>query len=544
MTHITDTQMEAFCARAGNGSGMESTTEHLANCLSCQALFQNTLKKKQEARRLSISLHPEDWYRLEHLGYDQLESYARNKSNADERAVVALHLGACSLCREDLRGYYKLNNLPVPAPLFVSSSTPQSAPVRPGPTPATPPPPVVKPEVPAPPPAPLNVTAPIPQKVSTKKLTSDKVVTPAPVAVAEAVIAPAPPPPPPVGVSRSVVVPAPPPPPPNVVSESVIAPAPPPTPPVAAIEVHTAVPVPLEQTSDPAPQTYSSPRRSAGRGKAAYVMAAMLMLCVGMIGAALFSWSGLLARQLTGDAKSETTRSEANPANAAPSISNAQPANSGSFELKDGDRSFQIDAAGSITGIEGFPAETQTSIREALSTGALKRPAVLNELAGGQIAQSGGLTINYPRRVVILEDKPMFRWAPVKDAAGYQIQVNNLDGARVAESGPLAPTATQWSPLEPLKRGVVYSWSLTATLHGEESAPSIDAEARFKILDRAKLNEHSALKSPSPSHLALGVFYAREGLLIDARRELQALAKENPGSPLPDQLIRSLQGRK
>ncbi len=535
MTHITDKQMEAFCARARNFPETESITAHLTACDSCRVRFQQTLKKKQAAKQVSISLRPEDWFRLEHLGYDQLEAYVRNKGDADERAVATLHLGACSLCREDLRGYYKLNNLPVPAPLFVSSTVSQSAPARPKPVPApTPAPPVVEPEVPAPPPAPpVKTPAPIQKKATTKQLKSEKVATPASVAVAEVVGAPPPP------LVVEAVLPTTP---PSSIPAGAVVPSTAPL--VEKRKTEIAEPAPAEPPSEPALQSYSAPRRTGGRGKAAFLMAAMLVLCVGMIGAALFSWSGLMARQLMGDEKSVSARPETNAATTVPSTPNAQPSNAGAFELKDGERSFQIDAAGSISGIEGFPAETQASIREALSTGALKRPAVLNELAGGQIAQSGGLSISYPKRIVILEDKPVFRWAPMKDAAGYQIQVNDLDGARVAESGLLAPTATQWTAPEPLKRGVIYSWSLTATLQGNESAPYVDAEARFKILDRAKLNEHSALKSPAPSHLALGVFYAREGLLIDARRELQALAKENPGAPLPEQLIRSLQGRK
>jgi hypothetical protein len=42
------------------------------------------------------------------------------------------------------------------------------------------------------------------------------------------------------------------------------------------------------------------------------------------------------------------------------------------------------------------------------------------------------------------------------------------------------------------------------------------------------------------SHLALGIFYARQGLMDDAERELEALRSENPGSSVVNSLEQSL----
>ena len=42
------------------------------------------------------------------------------------------------------------------------------------------------------------------------------------------------------------------------------------------------------------------------------------------------------------------------------------------------------------------------------------------------------------------------------------------------------------------------------------------------------------------SHLVMGVAYAKAGLLVRARAEFQALARENPGSELPKKLLASV----
>lgn len=53
---------------------------------------------------------------------------------------------------------------------------------------------------------------------------------------------------------------------------------------------------------------------------------------------------------------------------------------------------------------------------------------------------------------------------------------------------------------------------------------------KFKALEDEKVKELNRLRTTAQSHLALGVFYAREGMIAEAEHELQILAKENPRS--------------
>ena len=56
---------------------------------------------------------------------------------------------------------------------------------------------------------------------------------------------------------------------------------------------------------------------------------------------------------------------------------------------------------------------------------------------------------------------------------------------------------------------------------------------------RRLLNELNQLKK-STSHLALGVFYAKVGLVTDAEREFHTLIQLNPQSDLPRKLLQSV----
>ena len=113
---------------------------------------------------------------------------------------------------------------------------------------------------------------------------------------------------------------------------------------------------------------------------------------------------------------------------------------------------------------------------------------------------------------------------------------------RVAESPPLSkPT---WRLAVPLQRGQTYSWEVTAVKDGEEiTAPVAPApRAQFRVLEADKLNALTKLKGQRPaSHLALGLTYARLGLIPEAESEFRQLVKENPDSALAKKLLRTVQ---
>jgi len=280
--------------------------------------------------------------------------------------------------------------------------------------------------------------------------------------------------------------------------------------------------------------------QSADRWKLAYTGAALLIISLAILAAFLFS-----------DREPSEKRDQV-AESPSPSIPiSPSPADSAEEKialLKDGERTIRFSGSGIVSGLEAFPAEMRQPISEALLAGALKRPAALGDLASGRGALKGEpakgapFKLLSPGRTVMSEDRPVFRWTPLDGASNYQVQVGDLNGNEAANSGPLAATITQWTPAKPLKRGMVYTWIVTATVNGEEitaPAPS-EAEMRFKVLGKKEMGELAALKKQPSSHLALGIFYAREGMVAEAEREFQSLVKDNPDSSVLGKLLRSV----
>jgi len=138
--------------------------------------------------------------------------------------------------------------------------------------------------------------------------------------------------------------------------------------------------------------------------------------------------------------------------------------------------------------------------------------------------------------------RPTFRWSPQADATHYQVSIYDQELNRVAQSGLV--TNVSWQPDAPLKRGAVYQWEVVAYREGQDlgKAPKPPApEAKFRVLEEAQLREIEAARRESgSSHLALGVVYTRAGLLQEAERELDALARSNPDSPLARRLLQQI----
>lgn len=280
--------------------------------------------------------------------------------------------------------------------------------------------------------------------------------------------------------------------------------------------------------------------QSADRWKLAYTGAALVILTFAILAAILFSRS---------DSRDNRDQVAESPSPSIPITPSPVDSSEDKIALlKDGERIIRFSGSGILSGLETFPAELQQPISEALLAGALKKPAVLGDLVSGRGALKGSPATNSPfkllspGRTVITEDRPVFRWTPLDGASSYQVQVGDLNGNEAANSGPLSSNITQWTPAKPLKRGIVYSWIVTATVNGEEiTVPaSSEAEMRFKVLGKREMAELAALKKEDQSHLALGIFYAREGMVAEAEREFQLLAKDNPDSPIVSKLLRSL----
>jgi hypothetical protein len=416
--HDADKQMEAFCARALKASEMASMAEHIAACHACQRLFQETLKRERGNKPVSISLSPADWFRYEHLGYDRLESFAENRLDAEETAIVNLHLETCAICREDVESFLNFRD-----------ATENELHQRHTPEPRIP---------------------------SVKKYLPE-----------------------------------------------------------------------------------GNPL--ANRWKPAYTVVTLLIAGSIFVAAILFSRPGAPVQQSLTPGTPQPTLSLSSPlpAAASPSASvTPNPTDSGEdviASLVDGERTIRFNESGIVSGLENFPAETRQNITEAILTGNPKRSMDYNEFVTGPETRSAAL--HYPRRVVITEDRPTFRWAPITGASSYQVRVSDPNGVQIASSGQLTSDTTQWKPSTRLKRGVILSWGVVAMVNGVETT----AETSFKVLGGEKLGELAMLKNQYQSHLALGLFYIREGVLIEARREMELLVKDNPNSPIAAKLLRQSQ---
>jgi len=182
-----------------------------------------------------------------------------------------------------------------------------------------------------------------------------------------------------------------------------------------------------------------------------------------------------------------------------------------------------------------------------LLAGVIKKPEVLAELADTEAAVRGGsdgdnkIKLLYPGSTVVVEDRPVFRWSTIKDATGYEVRVGDEGFHEVAKSGVLSPTTTEWRHAIALKRGVPYTWIVKVLRdEGESNTSSPQPEMKFQVLDADSFVELERLRA-SRSHLALGVFYARVGMILEAEGEFQILLSDNPQHPIAKKLLRQVQ---
>jgi predicted anti-sigma-YlaC factor YlaD len=208
---------------------------------------------------------------------------------------------------------------------------------------------------------------------------------------------------------------------------------------------------------------------------------------------------------------------------------------------------ISVDRAGNVTGLDDVPAATRDVIAKVFLSERIEPPAVLKELGGEDVTLRGSNTMQpfklvSPSRSVIISTQPTLRWEKAIRATSYKVYVNDQNGNEVAKSEELSAESTSWILPKALKRGDVYTWTVVAVVDQKEivspgpSAP----EMRFKVLSAGSLQALQQLKN-ARSHLAFGVFYAREGMVKEAERELQILARDNPRSRRLTNLLKEIQ---
>lgn len=214
--------------------------------------------------------------------------------------------------------------------------------------------------------------------------------------------------------------------------------------------------------------------------------------------------------------------------------------------LNDDGITVGLDAGERLLGLDDVSPAIRQSVERAMRSGKIPVGNGANEVRtanGPLMGNSGtaleGFRIVDPSGKVILTDRPTLTWKSVEGVNGYRVDIYDSDYSKFASS-PLLRSNT-WSTRLP--RGKTYVWQVTATKDGEEfKTPSAtQPEARFRIVDARRSAEIETINRKQPrSHLALAIAYADAGLVGDAIRELEIVARANPNSTLVRRMIKSL----
>lgn len=215
--------------------------------------------------------------------------------------------------------------------------------------------------------------------------------------------------------------------------------------------------------------------------------------------------------------------------------------------LNDGMGQVTLDQNGQVAGLQSLPPDLKKNVESVLLTRKLQVTPALADLSPGAGRLRGGGTEQSvlmplePTGIVIESDQPTFRWRVLPGASDYVLTIYDSQLRSIQNSGPLG--GTEWTATRPLQRGVTYSWQISAVKEGKTVvAPKPPLpEARFKVLDLKGVTAlENAKRVHGRSHLAMGVLYWRLGLVDAAERELEALVRGNPDSPVAVAILESL----
>lgn len=216
--------------------------------------------------------------------------------------------------------------------------------------------------------------------------------------------------------------------------------------------------------------------------------------------------------------------------------------------LRDGDKWVMIDNAGNVAGLETLPAALRNEVVRALRQQRLALAPQLQHLRGTEGRLMGTphdgqqFAVISPVGVVVVDNRPVFRWRELAGASHYQVTVVDTEYRPILTSPRLADT--EWRPTQPLPRGKIYSWFVVAYRDGQEvqTPKPPDAEARFQVLGQKEAEELLRLRQKyATSPLVLSVVYARYGLVEEARQQLRVLQQQNTHSASVNNLLYQLQ---
>jgi anti-sigma factor RsiW len=193
------------------------------------------------------------------------------------------------------------------------------------------------------------------------------------------------------------------------------------------------------------------------------------------------------------------------------------------------------------------PAAYQELVKKALTTQRIERSSQLQGLTRPSSSLMGTnepgreFSVLAPAGVVLMSDRPSFRWSRFEGASGYVVEVYD-DQFKLVMSSPEV-TNVSWTATQSLARGKIYSWQVKAVKDGQEvTVPRPPApQAKFRVIDQGRMNEISrARRAYGSSHLTLALLYAEAGLVSEAEQELRMLQKANPQSEIVRKLLRQV----
>lgn len=213
-------------------------------------------------------------------------------------------------------------------------------------------------------------------------------------------------------------------------------------------------------------------------------------------------------------------------------------------ELRDAGGVVGLDASGVLHAPAGVAEADQALLAEALKTKALAVVGIPVDLT----APPGTLLGTFkpdefaplaPLSIMVYSDRPEFTWQGLKGAQTYEVQVFDSDFKEVDSSGKIRET--HWTPVQALPRGALYQWQVIAYRANDSvRTPTPPApDARFRVLNAEMFGKIEAARAGS-AHLLAAILLAKAGMKDEARKELDALAAENPDSAVAREMIASL----
>ena len=215
-------------------------------------------------------------------------------------------------------------------------------------------------------------------------------------------------------------------------------------------------------------------------------------------------------------------------------------------QLNDGAGVLSLDQQGKLSGAENLPPSYQELLRRALTSQRIERSSQLQGLTRPPSLLMGAneereFSVLGPAGIVLMSDRPAFRWSRLEGATRYVVEVYDEQFKRVIASSEIATLS--WNATQSLPRGRVYSWQVKAVKDGQEvTVPRPPApQAKFRVIDQERLDEILKVRRAyGSSHLTLALLYAKAGLLNEAEQELRVLQKANPQSEIVRKLQRQL----